>query len=120
MDYHKNMNCYLNSKLYLFKNLLNKKTFCITDETNNFFKKLKKICKIKNININSVGYDCGNLKILSQKHKNHLQEIEFLYKKKPYQINLPIKMTQIFLNSYPESAQHPAAQHPATPAAGRE
>jgi len=86
MDYHKNMNCYLNSKLYLFKNLLNKKTFCITDETNNFFKKLKKICKIKNININSVGYDCGNLKILSQKHKNHLQEIEFLYKKKTYQL----------------------------------
>ena len=25
MDYHKNMNCYLNSKLYLFKNLLNTK-----------------------------------------------------------------------------------------------
>ena len=86
MDYHKNMNCYLNSKLYLFKNLLNKKTFCITDETNSFFKKLKKICKIKNININSVGYDCGNLKILSQKYKNHLQEIEFLYKKKTYQL----------------------------------
>ena len=75
MDYHKNMNCYLNSKLYLFKNLLNKKTFCITDETNNFFKKLKKICKIKNININSVGYDCGNLNILSQKYNKHLQEI---------------------------------------------
>jgi len=51
MDYHKNMNCYLNSKLYLFNNLLNKKTFCITDETNDFFKKLKKISKIKNFNI---------------------------------------------------------------------
>ena len=36
LDYHKNMNSYLNSKLYLFNNLLNKKTFCITDEANIF------------------------------------------------------------------------------------
>ena len=37
LDYHKNMHCYLNSKLYLFNNLLNKKTFCITEENNFFF-----------------------------------------------------------------------------------
>ena len=86
MDYHKNMNCYLNSKLYLFNNLLNKKTFCITDETNDFFKKLKKISKRKKFNINSIGYDCGNLKILSQKHNSYFQEIEFLYKKKTYKL----------------------------------
>ena len=86
LDYHKNMNCYLNSKLYLFNNLLNKKTFCITDETNDFFKKLKKISKRRKININSIGHDYGDLKILSQKHKNHFQEIKFLYKKKTYKL----------------------------------
>ena len=84
LDYHKNMNFYLNSKLYLFNNLLNKRTFCITDEANIFFKKLKIISKRRKININSIGYDCGDLKILSQKHKNDFQEIKFLYNNKVY------------------------------------
>jgi murE/murF fusion protein len=86
LDYHKNMNCYLKSKLYLFNNLLNKKTFCITDEVNFFFKKLKSICKRKKININSISCDHGNLKILSQKYKNNFQEIEFLYNNKTYKL----------------------------------
>ena len=47
LDYHKNMNNYLNSKIYLFNNLLNKKTFCITEETNIFLKNYKKYVKEK-------------------------------------------------------------------------
>lgn len=86
LDYHKNMNNYLNSKIYLFNNLLNKKTFCITEETNIFFKKLQKICKRKKIYINSIGYGRGNLKILSQKHKKDFQEIKFLYNNKTYKL----------------------------------
>ncbi len=86
LDYHKNMDRYLNSKLYLFNNLLNKKKFCITDKDNIFFNKLKKICERKKININSIGYGCGNLKILSQKYKTNFQEIEFSYNDKTYKL----------------------------------
>ncbi len=84
LDYHKNMSRYLNSKLYLFSNLLPPKTCCITDITNTFLKKLEKIGKKKKIKINSIGYNCGNLKILSQKLKNNFQEVEFFYKNKIY------------------------------------
>jgi len=86
LDYHKNMDRYLNSKLYLFNNLLNEKKFCITDKDNIFFNKLKKICERKKININSIGYGRGNLKILSQKYKNDFQEIEFSYNDKTYKL----------------------------------
>ena len=86
LDYHKNMDRYLNSKLYLFNNLLNKKKFCITDKDNIFFNKLKKICERKKININSIGYGCGNLKILNQKYNNDFQEIEFSYNDKTYKL----------------------------------
>ena len=34
LDYHKNMKSYFNSKMYLFKNLLNKNSKIITDEEN--------------------------------------------------------------------------------------
>jgi|ETN01SMinimDraft_1059929.scaffolds.fasta_scaffold11987_2 murE/murF fusion protein len=86
LDYHKNMDRYLNSKLYLFNNLLSEKKFCITDKDNIFFNKLKKICEKKKIKINSIGYGCGNLKILSQKYKNGFQEIEFSYNHKTHKL----------------------------------
>ena len=38
LDYHKTMGHYLNSKLYLFKSLLKKDAYCITDEKNFFCK----------------------------------------------------------------------------------
>ena len=45
LDYHKSMKSYLNSKMYLFNNLLNKKSKIITDEDNKEFKIIKKIAK---------------------------------------------------------------------------
>ena len=43
LDYHKNMQSYFNSKMYLFKNLLKKDSKIITDEDNKEFKIIKKI-----------------------------------------------------------------------------
>ena len=84
LDYHKTMNHYLNSKLYLFKNLLSKKSYCITEETNTFLKKLRKIAHKRKIKIDLIGFKYANLKILSQKIKDNFQEIEFLYNNKRY------------------------------------
>ena len=48
LDYHKNMKDYLNSKLYLFKNLIRTKGVVITDENIPQVKKIKKISSQKN------------------------------------------------------------------------
>ena len=42
LDYHKNMEAYFNAKMYLFKNLLKKSSFVITDEDIKEFKFIKK------------------------------------------------------------------------------
>ena len=51
LDYHKNMRSYLNAKLILFKEILNKKTTIISDKEIQPFSKLNLIAKKKNIKI---------------------------------------------------------------------
>ena len=52
LDYHKNFKDYLNSKLYLFKKLIKKKSNVITDISIPEYKKIKKISLIKKIKNN--------------------------------------------------------------------
>jgi murE/murF fusion protein len=47
LDYHKNLNDYLNAKLYLFRNLIKKKGNIITDDEIPEFKTINKIAKKK-------------------------------------------------------------------------
>ena len=47
LDYHKNLKDYLNSKLYLFQNLIKKKGCIIVDPSISQFHKLKSIAKKK-------------------------------------------------------------------------
>jgi len=49
LDYHKTMQSYLNSKLILFKSILEEKKSIITDKSNKEFSILKKISKQKNL-----------------------------------------------------------------------
>ena len=51
LDYHKNMKSYLNSKLLLFKNILSKKKFAISDSSIKEFKILKKISRQRNLRL---------------------------------------------------------------------
>ena len=51
LDYHKNLNDYLNAKLYLFRNLINKKGNIITDDEIHEFKTINKIAKKKKLKI---------------------------------------------------------------------
>ena len=51
LDYHKNFNDYLNSKLYLFKNLIKKSGTIVTDKTIPQYKFLKKIAHQKKLKL---------------------------------------------------------------------
>ena len=51
LDYHKTMKDYLDAKLYLFKNLINKKKFVITDGSIPQYKLIKKVSKQKNLSL---------------------------------------------------------------------
>ena len=48
LDYHKNLQNYLNSKLYLFENLISKRGNVITDQLIPEFKNIKKLQLIRN------------------------------------------------------------------------
>ena len=80
LDYHKNFNDYLESKLYLFKNLLKKNSNIITDTEISEYKKIKKISLIKKININTIGSYRNSLKIISHKYQDKKQLIQIKYK----------------------------------------
>ena len=51
LDYHKNMNSYLNAKLILFKKILKKNSVIITDKEIKPFSELKKISKKRNLKL---------------------------------------------------------------------
>ena len=84
LDYHKNFNDYLNSKLYLFEKLLKKNSNIITDIEIPEYKKIKKIAIKKKLNINTVSNKNSTLKIISHNFFRDKQLIKIEYKKKIY------------------------------------
>ena len=69
LDYHKNMKSYLNSKLYLFRNLLKKHSKIITDVENQEYKIIKKISKKRKLKKLTIGLNSANIKILQNLYK---------------------------------------------------
>ena len=84
LDYHKNMNQYLNSKLILFKKLMKNKSWAIFDEDTKISNILKNICEKNKINKLTVGKDKGNIVIKSHSIINNNQKIEFSLDNKHY------------------------------------
>ncbi len=84
LDYHKNFENYLNSKLILFKNLTKKNGNLIFDNDIKFSKILKKIGKDKKLNLLNIGTNKSNFKLISIKNINNLQVVAFLYRNKIY------------------------------------
>ena len=78
LDYHKNMKSYLNSKMYLFKYLLNKNSKIITDEENKEFRVLKKIANKKKIKKITIGPNSKNIRILENTYKKNQQLVKIL------------------------------------------
>ncbi len=76
LDYHKNFKDYLNSKLYLFKNLIKHRGLIITDATTPQLKFLKKISRLKKLKLLTVYSKNSDLELISHKYFNDQQIIE--------------------------------------------
>jgi len=90
LDYHKNMQSYFNSKMYLFKYLLKKNSKIITDEDNQKFKILKKIANKRRIRKITIGSNSGNIKILNNKYKQNKQIVKISINSKIFELEVPL------------------------------
>jgi murE/murF fusion protein len=81
LDYHKSLNDYFKSKLYLFNKLLRKKSKIITDNSLNEFKTIKKISKKRNLNLKTILNNKSSIKLISHKYFGEKQFIKIRYNK---------------------------------------
>ncbi len=88
LDYHKNLTNYLNSKLYLFKNLLREKSTVITDSSIKQFKKIKNISSKKNLVLKTILNKNNEIHLISHEFKNERQKLKIKFKNKIYDFNL--------------------------------
>jgi len=84
LDYHKNFKDYLNSKLYLFKKLLKKKSNVITDIEIPEYKKIKNISLKRKLNIKTISNSKSDLSIVSHIYTQGKQLLKIKYKKNFY------------------------------------
>ena len=77
LDYHKDMISYLNAKLILFKNILNKKSTIISDKDIKPYLSLKNIAKKKKLKLLDISKEC-------EKIKNYLPNLHGEFKIKNY------------------------------------
>ena len=84
LDYHKTFSDYFKSKLYLFEKLLKKNANIITDIEIPQYKKLKEIALNKQLNIETISNNGGNLEIISHEYNNEKQITEIKYNKNIY------------------------------------
>ena len=92
LDYHKNISDYLNSKLYLFKELIKKKGIIITDATIPQYKTLKKISDKKNLKLFTVYSSNSDLELLSHKYDKDQQILRVGIKNKKKIIKFRINL----------------------------
>ena len=90
LDYHRSIKSYFNSKMYLFKNLLNKKSNIITDEKNKEFKIIKNIADKRKIKKITIGTNSGNIKILNNKYKGKKQIVKISSGSKIFFLEIPL------------------------------
>jgi len=84
LDYHKTLNDYLKSKLYLFEKLLIKNANIVTDLEIPEYKKIKAIALKQKFNIDTISNNKGNLKIISHEYNNEKQIVKIKYNKNIY------------------------------------
>jgi murE/murF fusion protein len=85
LDYHKTLNDYLKSKLYLFEKLLKKKATIITDIEIPQYRRIKEVALKKKFNIETISNNKGNLKIISHEYNNEKQIVKIKYNKNIYE-----------------------------------
>ena len=90
LDYHHDMKSYFNSKMYLFKNLLNKNSKIITDVDNKEFKQIKNIAETRKIKKITIGTKSGNIKILNNRYRENKQIVKIFYNSKFFLLEIPL------------------------------
>ena len=90
LDYHKNLKSYFNSKMHLFRNLLNKNSNIITDEENKEFNVIKNIANRRKIKKITIGSKSGNIRILHNKYKENKQIIKISVNSKTFSLEIPL------------------------------
>jgi len=90
LDYHNNMKSYLKSKMYLFKNLLNKNSTIITDEENKEFRIIENIANKRKLKKVTLGSDSGTLKILKHKYISNKQIVKISINSKVFSFQVPL------------------------------
>ena len=88
LDYHSNMRDYLESKLLLFNDLLEKGKTVITDSDIKQFKNIKKIQEKRKLKLLTIGSKGNTFKILSHKIFENYQFLETKYKNKTYKLKI--------------------------------
>jgi len=88
LDYHKNFRDYLNSKLYLFKNLIKKGGHVILDSTIPQFKEIKKISIKKGLKLETVFGKNSDLELVTHIYKDEHQNLKIKYKSQLFEIRL--------------------------------
>ena len=88
LDYHKNMNNYLESKLYLFDKLMKKNGNIISDASISQIKMIKNISNKKKINLNLIFDGTKGIDVISHKFINEKQFLKIRCNNKKYEIEL--------------------------------
>ena len=90
LDYHKNMQSYLNCKMHLFKNLLSKHSKIITDEDNREFNIIKGIANRRKIRKITIGSNSGNIKILDNRYIQDKQIVKVSINSKIFEFKVSL------------------------------
>ncbi len=88
LDYHKNLKNYLNAKLYLFENLIQKRGNVITDQLIPEFKSIKKIAINKKLKLHALNDNKNNLELLSHNFKGEGQFLRLKSNSSIWDLNL--------------------------------
>ena len=81
LDYHKSYKDYLNSKLYLFENLLKNKSTIITDYYIHEYKRIKNISLKKKTKLITILNKNSDLSVISHQYLEEKQLLNIKYKK---------------------------------------
>ena len=90
LDYHKNMKSYLNSKLYLFEQLIKKRGNIITDANIPQSKKIKNISIKRNINLSLIFNKKKGIELISHKFVKGKQILKISFNNRKYEIALSL------------------------------
>ena len=113
LDYHKNMRNYLNTKLYLFNELIKKNGNIITDSNIPEVRKIKNISLKKKINLNLIFNKKSGIQLISHKFLNTKQILKLKFNNKKFICELDLigkiqikNLLMAFLAAYKLSLIH--------------